>query len=192
MLDRDAIRRLTEAYPQLRGYQQLPFALGLLLLQVGTATGWRRPGDHWVFLGIVGAQIVLWRWIGSYYDRRFGVVQVRKTEGAGCTVAAAVALFFVLQMLSNIPGSELPVQLGFLGAGLALAASAVKNIRLYWQRLLPAAFFVGAALIPGPVYGQGETTMLYHAIAIGFAIVWTITAIADHHSLVRGIANVHA
>ena len=50
---------LTASYPQLRGYQQLPFALGMLL-QAAVMLGWRRQGDLTIFLPVFVAQCVGW------------------------------------------------------------------------------------------------------------------------------------
>jgi hypothetical protein len=109
-----------------------------------------------------------------------------KQEGTGFTIAGPIVLFFILQIASNLPGIELPVQLGFLGAVVALGVSALKDFRLYWQRLFMAVFLVAVSIGSG---GPMKEPPLFDLFKIGVPICWAIAAIGDHRALVRSFAR---
>jgi hypothetical protein len=181
--DPESIRRLTQRYRYLRGFEQIPLALVVL----GT---WSTDvlGLRWspvVFVVLLAVAIPAMRAIGRYYDRRFGVVKAPGWGGATWTLI--LVAFFALQVVSNY--NALPVQLGFLAAGLGLAVYALRNFALEGQRLLVAAFFMVISVWP-PISDPRETNELWRsAFAFGFPAVWILMGLWDHHTLVKAFES---
>lgn len=177
--DPESIRRLTQRYRYLRGFEQIPLAL--VVLGTWTADAFGLRWSPVVFVVLLALAIPAMRAIGRYYDRRFGVV---KTPGwGGRTWAIILLTFFALQIASNY--YALPVQLGFLAAGLALTVYASCNFALERQRLVVAAFFVVISVWP-PNSDPRETNELWRsAFAFGFPAVWILMGLWDHRTLVR-------
>jgi hypothetical protein len=177
--DPDAIRRLTQRYRYLRGLEQIPLALPVLGAWAADVLGlgWSPV----VFVVLLALAIPAMRAIGRYYDRRFGVV---KAPGwADRTWVLILVAFFALQVVANL--FALPVQLGFLAAGVGLAVYALRNFALEGQRLLLAAFFVVISVWP-PISVPWETNELWRStFAVGFPAVWILMALWDHRMLVK-------
>ena len=187
--DPEAVRRLTLSYRHLRGYEQIPFALAWLALVTGKVMGWKGgvvlTSDLTVLIGLLAFTVVARYPIKRYYDRRCGVVQPVGAGGAGCVIAAAVFIVFIaLQTVSVV--MRLPVQLGFLAGGLALAVYALRRFRLEGQRLFLAAFLMFISVWPpvaDPPWGPQE--LWYSVFGFGFGAIWIVLAIWDHRTLVK-------
>jgi len=186
--DPQAIRRLTQSYRYLRGYEQLPVALFWLAQVTKKVTGWGGSatliGNLPLDAGLIAATLVSFYAIKRYYDRRFGVV---KTAGgaAGCAMAAVVFIGFIALQTVSV-AARLPVQLGFLGLGLALAIYALRRFKLEGQRLFAAAFLMIISVWP-PVADPpwGEQELWYSVFGFGFGAIWIVMGIWDHRTLVK-------
>jgi hypothetical protein len=187
--DLEAVRRLTQSYRHLRGYEQLPVALFWLAIVTRKVTGWGGSallsGASAIDASLLAASLVGFYAIKRYYDRRFGVVKAGPGGAAGCAIAAAVFIgFLALQTVSV--ALRLPVQLGFLGVGLALAIYALRRFELEGQRLFPAAFLMIISVWPRVVDPpQGYQELWYSVFGFGFGVVWIVMAIWDHRTLVK-------
>jgi hypothetical protein len=182
--DPESIRRLTQSYRYLRGYAQIPLALAILGTKVSSAVefAWSPA----VFVVLFALAIPAMRAIDRYYDRRFGVVKARGW-GAGAW-AIAIVTFFVLELVSF--GFGLPVQLGFLGAGVACAVYALRPFELEKQRLLLAVFLVAISIWPLSFFGPSDEPWS-EPMTLGFVAVWIVMAIWDHRALVKAFERTH-
>jgi hypothetical protein len=177
--DPESIRRLTQSYRYLRGYSQIPLAL--LVLALGANRILPPLASTLIFLVVAALAIPTARALNRYYDRRFGVVKA-SGWGAGPWTLVVVT-FFVLQLLSG--ALRLPVQLGFLGAGIALAAYALRHLELEKQRLLLAAFFLVLGVSPQRFFTSGAADFWSGVTQLGFVAVWIVMALWDHQVLVK-------
>lgn len=177
--DSEIIRRLTRSYRFLRGYEQLPWALAVLAFHVFASRRFGLAGLPITLAAALAASYAIKR----YYDRRFGVV---KTDGGvpGWLAIPAFVVFMLLQFIAN--GFRLPVQLGFLALGIAVAIYAVRRFELEWQKLFVAVFFIGFSVWPvtdprGPGDDVWQAVFVY-----GFVSAWILMGVWDHRMLVRG------
>jgi hypothetical protein len=181
--DPESIRRLTRRYRYLRGLEQIPLAL--VVLGTWTADVFGLRWSPVVFVVLLALAIPAMRAIGRYYDRRFGVVKAPGWGGGTWTLI--LVAFFALQVASNF--WALPVQLGFLAAGLGLAVYALRNFTLERQRLLLAAFFVVISVWP-PISDPSEGNVLWRSVfAFGFPAVWILMGVWDHRALMKAFGK---
>jgi len=176
--DPESIRLLTQRYRFLRGLEQVPIALAFLAMAAANALDllW----SPIVLVVLLALAIPASRAIGRYYDRRFGVV---KAPGwGGRTLVLVLVTFFALQSLSAV--FSLPVQLGFLAAGVGLAVYALRNFALEGQRLLLAVFFIVISVWP-PISVPWDADVWQSAAGLGLPVVWTLMALWDHRMLVK-------
>ena len=181
----DSIRQLTKSYCGLRGYQQLPFAISLIVLTTLQQLGWARQGNLTVSLGLFLLAVVAHGLVGKYYDHRFGVVRL---AGSPNTASAAVlvglfAVYMILQMVGF--ALRVPVQLGFLAGGLALCAWALRRLPFEAPKVSMGAFVILVAFWPPVRTPQDDNPLWMAVFGFGFGAIWIVTALCDHHILVR-------
>jgi hypothetical protein len=186
--DPESIRQLTKSYRGLRGYQQLPFAVSLVVLTALQQLGWARQGNLTVSIGLFLLAVVIYGLIGKYYDHRFGVVQLAGSPNAA-SAGSFIGLFavsLVLQMLGFALG--LPFQLGFLSGGLALCAWSLRRLAVEAPTMLMGAFLVVVAFWPPVRTPQDDNPLWMAVFGFGFGAIWIVTSVWDHHVLVRRFA----
>lgn len=188
--DPEAIRRLTESYGALRGSaQSLPFALWFLVQHSAELAGVPfaslpfGTGAYLAIAATVGA-VAMHR----YYDRRFGVV-TRPLRWWGGTLVLALVAFVALQVVSAY--WTLPVQLGVLAIGIAVAAHALRHFELEGQHLLLAVIFIALSVSPLSIFdARDRESFSFQTGAVGIDVIWIIVALWDHRTLVRAFERV--
>jgi hypothetical protein len=179
--DPEAIRRLTRGYRNLRGLAYLPFALYFLVTHSANLVDVRFWPIAGLVLGVAAAAAAFAA--HSYYDRRFGVVTRLARWGGGTLVLALIALV-ALQVTSAY--LALPVQLGFLAVGIAIAVHALRHFELYGQRLFFAMIFIVFSFLAQSSFDLRAPDEFWHeAAAVGFDAIWIMVAIWDHRTLVK-------
>jgi hypothetical protein len=178
--DPQAIRRLTRAFRNLRGLTQVPLALWFLAQHLALLMGVDLPPGVTLVVAIAAGAAAFA--FGRYYDRRFGVVRIPARWGPGTWVLALIA-FVALQVTSAF--FALPVQVGFLAIGIAIAVPALRDFKLEGQRLLFAAFFVAIAFWGPSIFELFSEPHRYAAAAVTFDAMWIMVALWDHRTLVQ-------
>jgi hypothetical protein len=177
--DPESIRRLTLSARYLRGLEQIPVAL--VFFGMGAADVFDFAWSPIIFVALFALAVPAILAINRYYDRRFGVVKA-PARSIGRTWAIMLIAFFILQPVSAL--FALPVQLGFLALGLAVAVHALRNFRLEGQRLLVAIFLVFISVWP-PITVPWENEHWRVTAQFGFAAVCIVMGIWDHRALVK-------
>jgi hypothetical protein len=178
--DPRAIRDLTRAFRNLRGLTQVPLALWFLVTHSALVMGIDLPPGARLVLAIPAAAGAIA--IGRYYDRRFGVVTIPARWGPGTWVLMLMA-FVALQVTSAY--LALPVQLGFLAIGIAIAVPALRNFKLEGQRLFFAGFFIVISFWGPSIFELFSEPHRHAAAAVTFYAMWIMVALWDHRTLVK-------
>jgi hypothetical protein len=182
--DPQVIRSLTERYGNLRGLAWLPMALWFFVTHSARSVGvnlW--PVGSLILAIAAGAAAVA---IQRYYDRRFGVVVAKPARwGAGTWVLMLIA-FVALEATSGY--LALPVHLGFLAIGIAIAAYALRRFELEGQRLLVALIFVWLAFWGRSIFDPPTPLPPWYWVAAAtFDMILIVVALLDHRALVKAL-----
>jgi hypothetical protein len=178
--DPQAVRRLTQSYRTLRGLTQVPLALWFLVKHAALLIGVPLLPGATLILAIPAAAAAFA--IHRYYDRRFGVVTRPARSGPGTWLLMLIA-FVALQVASTY--WALPVQLGFLAVGIAIAVHALRNFEFEAQRLFFAIFFIVVSFWGPSIFELFNEERRYAAAAVAFDAMWIVVALWDHRTLVK-------
>jgi hypothetical protein len=178
--DPEMIRRLTQSYHNLRGYEFIPAVLFLAAL---SAVPWRRFDGSLrglLFILLLAFAISAFYATRSYYDRRFGIVERRRYgwERRPWLVASIVA-FLALQILSRVVA--LPVMLGFVFLGVGCAIYAVRHFAEEGQKLLLAVVLLVMSVRPFDAPAGPSDWVLMVALPATLIVM----AALDHRTLVQ-------
>jgi hypothetical protein len=120
-----------------------------------------------------------------YYDRRFGVVTMPEWDGGGVgTFVLALIAFVALQVTSAY--WSLPVELGLLAGGIAIATYAFRHFELERHVLLYALILMALSVSPQSIFDAGDRASLsFKAGAVGIDVICIIAALWSHRTLVK-------
>jgi hypothetical protein len=183
--DLEAIRRLTRSYRNVRGCaQSLPFWLWFLIGHSADLMGVRR-GPATFGLIAIAATVAAFGAMHRYYDRRFGVVTMPEWDGGGVgTFVLALIAFVALQVTSAY--WSLPVELGLLAGGIAIATYAFRHFELERHVLLYALILMALSVSPQSIFDAGDRESLsFKAGAVGIDVICIIAALWSHRTLVK-------
>lgn len=183
--DLEAIRRLTRRYRNVRGCaQSLPFWLWFLIGHSVDLLGVRRGPATFRILMVIAA-VAAFGAMHRYYDRRFGVVTMPEWDGGGVgTFVLALIAFAALQVMSAY--WSLPVELGLLAGGIAIAVYAFRYFELERHVLLYALIPIALSFSPQSIFDAGDRASLsFKAGAVGIDVICIIAALWSHRTLVK-------
>jgi hypothetical protein len=184
--DLEAVRLLARNYRLLRGFEGVPFALALVAMHL---IDWRRFNGSLrglLFILLIAVTISAYFAIRGYYDRRFGVVAPLGGQH-GWRWAGMAAVFVALQIVSRRFG--LPVELGLLAAGVAMAIYAACHFAIEGQKLLLAMLLIVMSVVPPIDDSRGPYGLWHGVVAIVFPATFLVVALWDHRTLVKLFAR---
>ena len=188
--DLEAIRRLTRSYRNLRACaQSLPFWLWFLMRHsTGDLTGMRSAPITWVVTAIAaGAAAAA---MHRYYDRRFGVVTMPEWSGGGAGTFVLVPIAFVALQVTSAYWS-LPVGLGLLAGGIAIAVYAFRHFELERHVLLYALILVALSFSPYSIFdAEDRKSFWFEAGTVGIDVICVVAALWSHRTLVKAFERV--
>ncbi|HEX7237939.1 MAG TPA: hypothetical protein VF405_13305 [Gammaproteobacteria bacterium] len=182
--DPEAIRRLTRSYRNVRGCaQSLPFWLWFLIGHSADLMGVRRGWATFVVMAI--AAVAAFGAMHRYYNRRFGVVTMPEWDGGGVgTAVLALIAFVALQVMSAY--WTLPVELGLLAGGIAIAVYAFRHFELERHVLLYAFILIALSFSPQSMFDAGDRAPLsFKARAVGIDVICIMAALWSHRRLAK-------
>jgi cytochrome c oxidase subunit IV len=181
--DLAAIRRLTRSYRNVRGSaQSLPFWLWFLMRHSTDLVGVRLGPLEFVLAVIVVAAVAA---MHRYYDRRFGVVTMPEwSGGGGGTLVLVLIAFAALQVASAY--WSLPVELGLLAGGIAIAVYAFRHFELERHVLLYALILIALSFSPYSIFdAEDRESFWFKAAAVGIDVICVVAALWSHRTLVK-------
>ena len=187
--DLEAIRRLTRSYRNVRGCaQSLPFWLWFLIGHSADLMGVRRVPATFVLMAI--AAVAGFGAMHRYYDRRFGVVTMPEWDGVGVgTFVLALIAFVALQVTSAY--WSLPVDLGLLAGGIAIAVYAIRHFELERHVLLYAMILIALSFSPQSMFdAEDRESFSFKAGAVGVDVICIFAALWSHRTLVKAFERV--
>ena len=187
--DLETIRLLAGSYVKVRGCaQSLPFWVWFLVGHSADLIGVRRGPV--TFLVMAFAAVAAFGAMHRYYDRRFGVVTMPEwSGGGGGTFVLVLIAFVVLQVASAY--WTLPVQLGLLAGGIAIAVYAFRHFELERHVLLYALILIALSFSPYSMFDAGDRASLsFRAAAVGIDVTCIIAALWSHRTLVTAFERV--
>ena len=182
--DLEAIRRLTRSYRNVRGCaQSLPFWVWFLIGHSADLIGVRRGPVTFVVMVI--AAVTAFGAMHRYYDRRFGVVTMPEWDGGGAGTFVLVLIAFVALQVTSAYWS-LPVELGLLAGGIAIAVYAFRHFELERHVLLYALIPIALSFSPQSMFdAEDRASFSFQAGAVGIDVICIMAALWSHRTLVK-------
>jgi hypothetical protein len=185
----EGIRRLTGSYRRVRGCaQSLPFWLWFLVNDSADLVDARLGIVTWLLTAIAAAAVGVA--MHRYYDRRFGVVTMPEWSGGGGGTFVLVLIAFVALQVTSAYWT-LPVELGLLVGGIAIAVYAFRRVELERHLLLYALILIALSFSPQSMFDAGDReSFSFKAGAVGIDVICIIAALWSHRTLVTAFERV--
>ena len=192
------MRQFTRDYPSLQGLRALPLAFFffVIALQRVALVPWLgREGDLSFTLPLLVLVILLYGWIGRYYERLFGKVHPLRTGSNSlgfnlALIAGAVGAFLLENWLYR-SGANIPISIAMLVLGTIFLGTGLAFRRLYYT--LAGGVMALAAFSP-LLAGTGVDDRVYGSLGILHLFVlggvMLMVSLLDHLRLVRAFRSV--
>ena len=170
------IRDLAANYSDRQGLRVVPMALAILLQAVPMDEG------GLIHLALLIAGVIGYRWVGTYYRRRFGHVQEIPNDSlpAALQVVLFPMLLLPLMIFDLLVGRPVFASGILVAVWLILASWPARAIRVPYAAVGVALILVAFA----PLLGVStESTAKTYGLVFGAAMV--VTGIADHLRFIR-------